>query len=67
MTRTCTQPACDNPIAHWNKSGLCGLCRASAKETREIRGVYEERESWYSHADDTPPETVLRIATGVRV
>ena len=70
MTRLCQEPGCDNAISDRNTTGECGMCH-DAKRKDSFAFCRRESNMFRRAADflrdDTPPETVLRIATGVRV
>lgn len=59
MTRTCSEEGCNNHIRPFNRSGVCTECQ---------RGIVATVAPILSDAfdRDVSPETIARIATGVK-
>jgi hypothetical protein len=59
MTRTCSKQGCDDPIAWWNRSGVCKNCQTG-------RVIGEAPILAEAYNEDVSPEVILQIAIGHR-
>lgn len=70
MSRTCRMSGCERPLAHWNRSGVCGPCKSLEYVTKRFGPTSHSSGYGILTPPEDTPETaaeVLRIAEGLRL